>query len=94
MMYWRKGVIHVSVKFNAKVARKILIDLEMDQKDLAARSGVTPITISRLMQGHPFNSETLGKVALALGCHPVDLIDANGFASPHVGAPATANIHS
>ena len=84
----------MSVKFNAKVVKKMLIDLDMDQKDLAARSGVTPITISRLMQGHPFNSETLGKVATALGCHPIDLIEAQGFASPHVGAPATATIRS
>ena len=84
----------MSVKLNAKLIKKMLIDLEMDQKDLAARSGLSAITISRLMQGNPFSSETLGKIAKALECHPIDLIDANGFASPHVDAPATASIHA
>ena len=80
----------MSVKFNAKVVKKMLIDLEIDQKDLAKRSGLSQMTITRLMQGHPFSSESLSKVAKALDCHPIDLIEAKGFASPHVGAPVAA----
>ena len=84
----------MSVKLNAKLIKKMLIDLEIDQKDLAARSGLSAITISRLMQGNPFSSETLGKVAKALDCHPIDLIDAIGYGSPHVDAPAIAGIRT
>lgn len=82
----------MNVRLNKKVVKKMLIDLEIDQKDLAERSGLSAITISRLMQGSPFSSETLAKIAHALDCHPIDLIDAKGFASPHVVAPVVANI--
>lgn len=77
----------MTVRINAKFVRQILATKDIDQRTLAERSGVSEPTITRLMQGRPFNSETLGKLADALECHPVDLIDANGFSSPHVDAP-------
>lgn len=84
----------MSVRFNAKFVRQMLIERDMDQRALAEASGLSEITISRVMQGKPFNSETLGKVAEALGCHPVDLIDATGYGSPHVVAPTIASIRA
>lgn len=82
----------MSVKLNAKFVKQMLVEREMDQKGLAELSGLSEITISRLMKGSRFNSETLAKIADALDCHPVDLIEAKGFASPHVGAPAITTI--
>jgi DNA-binding Xre family transcriptional regulator len=82
------------VKLNAKFVKQMLIELDLDQQGLAARSGLSEITVSRLMQGKAFNSETLGKLATALGCHPVDLIEAKGFASPHMVAPAIATLQT
>lgn len=64
----------MAVKLNAKFVKQMLIEREMDQKGLAEKSGLSEITISRLMKGSRFNSETLAKIADALGCHPVDLI--------------------
>jgi DNA-binding Xre family transcriptional regulator len=87
----REGVIHVTVKINAKFVRQMLIELEMDQQDLARKSGISEQTITRLLQGKPFTSDTLGKLAKALRCHPVDLIEGSGYPSPHVDAPATRN---
>lgn len=72
----------------------MLLDRELDQRELAKISGISEPTITRLLQGKPFTSDTLGKLAGALECHPVDLIDAKGFASPHVGAPVIAGIRS
>lgn len=80
------------VRINAKFIKQILIDMDIDQQVLAQRSGLSEPTISRIMNGRPFTSETLGKLAKALDCHPVDLIEANGFHSPHVDAsPVTAS---
>lgn len=77
----------MTVKINAKFVKQMLLERDMDQRGLAVGSGLSEITISRLMQGRPFSSETLGKLAKALGCHPVDLIDAKGYSAPHLVAP-------
>lgn len=82
------------VQINAKFVRQMLLDLEIDQRELAKMSGVSEPTITRLLQGKPFTSDTLVKLAKALECNPIDLIDARGFASPHVGAPTFANIRT
>jgi DNA-binding Xre family transcriptional regulator len=85
-------VIHVSVKINSRFVKQMLLDKDLDQRKLAEISGVSEPTITRLMHGKPFTSDTLGKLASALECHPIDLIDAKGFSSPHVDAPAVAGI--
>lgn len=88
-------MIHLKdVRINAKFVRQVLLDKELDQRELAKISGVSEPTITRLLQGKPFTSDTLGKIAGALGCHPVDLIDAKGYAPPHVDAPIITGIHA
>jgi DNA-binding Xre family transcriptional regulator len=79
----------MTVKINAKFVKQMLLERDMDQQGLAELSQLSEITISRLMQGRPFTSETLGKIARALDCHPVDLIDAKGYSSPHMVASST-----
>lgn len=75
------------VKLNAKFAKTMMAKQGIDQQTLAELSGVSEPTISRLMNGKAFTSDTLGKLARALGCSPVDLIDPSGFVAPHVDAP-------
>lgn len=78
----------MTVKINAKFVKQMLIAKDMDQQMLAQSSGISEQTIVRLLQGKPFTSDTLGKLANALECHPVDLIDGNGFGFPHVDPSA------
>lgn len=72
----------------------MLLDKNLDQRELARLSDISEPTITRLLQGKPFTSDTLGKLASALNCNPVDLIEAKGFVSPHLVAPVTAGIRA
>jgi DNA-binding Xre family transcriptional regulator len=83
-----------NVKINAKFVKQILLNKDLDQRELAKLSGISEPTITRLLHGRPFTSDTLGRLADALECHPIDLIDAMGFQSPHLGAPVNTNIRS
>lgn len=86
-------MIYVSeVKLNGKYIKTRLVELGMSARDLATAAGIGEATMYRIINGAPFESRTLGKVAAALGCNPVDLIESEGFVSPHVGAPAIAGI--
>ena len=78
----------MTVKINQTALRVFLAQRSMEQKDLAEKSGVSEQTIVRLLKGKPFTSDTLGKLADALGVNPVDLIEAEGYASPLVEAQA------
>lgn len=78
------------LKINNRFVREMLFKLEMDQRTLAERAGISEPTMIRLMQGKPFTSDTLGKLAEALECSPVDLLDVSGYSSPHLAAPTPA----
>jgi DNA-binding Xre family transcriptional regulator len=82
------------VKINAKFIKTRLVELEMSARDLATAAGIGEATMYRILNGGPFESRTLGKVAAALGCNPVDLIESEGFASPHVDAPVVSGIRA
>lgn len=81
----------MTIKMNARFVRHVLADRDMSARDLAARAGVGEATMYRLMAGAAFTSDTLGKIATALGCHPVDLIEAKGYNYPHLVAPTISN---
>jgi DNA-binding Xre family transcriptional regulator len=81
-----------NVRINARFVKQMLLDRDIDQRGLARISGISEPTITRLLHGKPFTSDTLARLAGALECHPIDLIDAKGFSSPHMDAPAIANI--
>lgn len=68
----------------------LLIEKGWDQGDLARASNVSEPTITRMKRGETFNSETLGKMARALGCNPIDLLDTRDYPAPHMVAPTFA----
>ncbi len=83
----RKGVINV---FNSRMLEHLLIEKGWDQRTLAKVSNVSEPTITRMKRGETFNSETLGKIAKALGCNPIDLLDTKGYPAPLMVSPAFA----
>lgn len=42
--------------------------------DLAAMSGLAKNTVSSILDSHDWKSQTVSKIATALGCSPLDLI--------------------
>lgn len=83
-----------NVRLNGKFIKTRMAELGMSARDLAVTAGIGEATMYRIINGGPFESRTLGKVAVALECNPVDLIDSEGFESPHVDAPAIASIRT
>lgn len=82
----------MNVRINAKFVRMILAERDMTVRDLGKVSEIHEQTIYRLMSGATFNSESLGKLAKALDCNPIDLIEAEGYPAPHVDAPVMATV--
>ncbi len=74
------------VRLNARFIRYMLAERNISARKLALTADIGEATMYRLLSGGKFNSETLGKLAEALGCHPVDLVDAEGYSSPHMVA--------
>lgn len=77
------------VRLNAKFIRHMLAERNISARELASTADIGEATMYRLLNGAKFNSGTLGKLAEALGCHPVDLVDAEGYSSPHLVASPT-----
>jgi len=84
----------MTVRLNGRFVKHLLTDRDMTARDLAAVAGISEATMYRLLGGEAFSSVTLGKLALALECHPTDLIEAEGFAHPHLDAPVAQAICS
>lgn len=78
------------LRINAKFVRLAMAEKNYDQRTLARKSGLSEPTIYNVLKGKSFSSDTLAKLAKALECHPVDLIEADGFVDPHVDASAAA----
>lgn len=76
---------------------KLLIrDLKIDLSDyggseinfLSKKTGRPWSTIKRIQEEKTTTLKTIGQIANALGCHPVDLISANGYPDPKLDALA------
>lgn len=76
----------MTVKINRKFVDHILLERGISARELAQLADVGEATMYRILNGAAFSSVTLGKIAEALECNPVDLLDAGGFASPLVEA--------
>jgi DNA-binding Xre family transcriptional regulator len=76
-----------TLRINSRFVKEMLHRQEMDQVALAQKAGISEPTMIRLMQGKPFASETLGRIAEALGCSPIDLLDVSEYPDPHMAAP-------
>ena len=81
-------MFHLEVKINSDFIDHKLLEKGMTARDLAAASDISEPTMYRIMGGKPFRSSTLGKIANALGCNPVDLIVTEGYTAPLVDAPS------
>lgn len=78
------------MKFNSKVFEHLMIEKGVDQRRVAAGSGVSEPTITRMKRGEVFTTEKLGKIAKFLECSPIDLLDVADYPAPRMGAPASS----
>jgi len=77
-----------TLRINGRFVREMLFRREMDQLTLSKKAGISEPTMIRLMRGEAFKSDTLGRLAEALECSPVDLLDVSEYPDPHMAAPA------
>jgi DNA-binding Xre family transcriptional regulator len=84
----------MTVKVNKAYIKAMLGARDMSLRDLAKRSKVGEATIYRVVNGGAFTSDTLGKIADVLECSPVDLIDPEGYANPHLDAPTVTCVYA
>lgn len=64
-------------KFTAAIVakiKKILVETGVSQTKLAERMGVKPPTVTNMLKGNPIKSDSLGKIADALGISPCELL--------------------
>ena len=55
---------------------KLLIDREMKSKELAAKAGISPATLSKIKKdGATVSSDVLVKICIALDCKLDDIIE-------------------
>ena len=57
------------------------------KEELARASGISTFTLRRIIGGEDFRLSTLESIADALKCNPLDLLEPEGYPSPHVEAP-------
>ena len=65
----------MTVQLNSGLVRAIIGKKKMTIPDLAEETGVSRQTIYNLLNGKPFDMDTLGKLATALETTPSRLID-------------------
>jgi len=69
------------------------LEFLMEQKgirtlqQLAEISGVHGNTLTRILRGEKWTSDTATKLADALDCNPIDLLVAKGYPDPKLAAP-------
>ena len=54
---------------------KLLIDKDIKKKDLSAKAGVSPATITKMGKGGHVTTEVLLKICAALNCQIEDVIE-------------------
>ncbi len=62
------------ISLDKRRVRHIMLDLEVTQKQLADRSGLSEGTIANLLNGKGLRLDTLGRLAAALGVEPGELL--------------------
>ena len=81
----------MTVRLNTKAVKTKAAERDITMRDLAAAADIGEATMYRITNGAGFNLETLGKLAEALHCNPIDLLDIEGFPPPLVGASTVGN---
>ena len=54
---------------------KLLIDMDIKKKDLSAKSGISPATITKMGKGGHVTTEVLVKICTALNCQIDDIVE-------------------
>ena len=54
---------------------KLLIDMDIKKKDLSAKAGVSPATITKMGKGGHVTTEVLQKICTALQCNIDDIVE-------------------
>ena len=54
---------------------KLLIDMDIKKKDLSAKAGVSPATITKMGKGGHVTTEVLLKICKALDCGIDDVVE-------------------
>ncbi len=54
---------------------KLLIDKDIKKKDLSAKAGVSPATITKMGKGGHVTTEVLVKICSALECNVEDIME-------------------
>ena len=81
----------MTVKLNVTAVKTRAVEMDIIMRDLANAAGIGEATMYRITNGAKFNLKTLGKLAEALHCNPIDLLDIEGFPPPLVGASTVGN---
>ena len=63
------------MEFSYKKLWKLLIDREMQKKELCARAGISTATISKMTKGENVTTDTLIKICTALQCDITDILE-------------------
>ena len=62
-------------KVSYKKLWKLLIDKDIKKKDLSAKAGVSPATITKMGKNGHVTTEVLAKICSALDCKVEDIIE-------------------
>ena len=54
---------------------KLLIDMDIKKKDLSAKAGISPATITKMGKGGHVTTEVLAKICSALDCGVEDIME-------------------
>lgn len=54
---------------------KLLIDMDIKKKDLSAKAGISPATITKMGKGGHVTTEVLLKICSALNCKIEDIVE-------------------
>ena len=63
------------MKVSYKRLWKLLIDKDMKKKDLCARAGISPASVTKMGKGGHVTTEVLVKICAALGCTMDDIVE-------------------
>ena len=77
-----------SFKVDAKALRVRMAELNLTVREVAEAAGVAPMTVRRMLSELPCEIGSVGRVSAAIQLHPYDLLRAEGFPFPRLGAPA------
>lgn len=64
-----------NMEFSYKKLWKLLIDREMQKKELCALTGISTATISKMTKGENVTTDTLLKICTALNCDITDIVE-------------------